>query len=145
MKKCFKWNKNDQYATPTNIYDFYINKMGYTDFNPLKVDYVDSLKLEFNCDLYCNPPYSNIEPFVDYMINHYKKGYNVVMLLPVRTGTKWFRKIVKENCEIDFFTQRLKFNDYQSAPFDCMLVWFNKDIEKKMCFIDRNLKIIDEI
>lgn len=144
MNKCFKTRNNDQWATPTNIYNLIVHEYGYVDFNPLCENYDDSLKKEFDCDLYCNPPFSNIEPFVDYMIEHNKKGYRVLMLLPVRSGTKWFRKIMFNNhCFIGFFTQRLHFNDLKSAPFDCMLVFFTKSkiMCPKVCFIDRNLHI----
>lgn len=147
MNKCFLWSTNDQYATPKNIYDQIIN-YGYVDFNPLCENYDDSLLKEFNCNLFCNPPYSNIEPFVDYMINHNLKGYKVLMLLPVRSGTNWFRKIMLNNrCLICFFTQRLHFNESKSAPFDCMLVYFGKYDDKlpgvnKFVFIDRNLDIV---
>ena len=140
--KPYLTRNNDQYATPSNIYNYFINVCKMQDFNPLKEDYEDSLIKEFNSDLYCNPPYSNIEPFVDYMIKHYKKGYNVIMLLPSRTGTKWFKKLIKENCHIYFFTQRLKFNDYKCAPFDTMIISLNKNHTKtKINFINRNLEI----
>ena len=143
MNKCFKWSLNDQWQTPSNIYNYFMN-IGYIDFNPLCVNYENSLDKEFNCDLYCNPPYSNIEPFVDYMILHNKKGYRVVMLLPVRSGTAWFRKILNNNhCAIYFFTQRLHFSDKGSAPFDCMLVLFyNHIVNNKFYFINRNLVVL---
>lgn len=143
MNKCFKWKTNDQYATPDNIYNVFINQMGFNDFNPLCEKYDDSLLKTFDCNLYCNPPYSNIEPFVDYMIKHASRGYGVVMLLPVRTGTKWFYKLYKYGCNIAFFTQRLHFSNKSSAPFDCMLVFLsNKTVSgfHKIYFIDRNLK-----
>lgn len=143
MNKCFKWSLNDQWQTPSNIYNYFINN-GFIDFNPLCIDYDNSLNKIFTCDLYCNPPYSNIEPFVDYMINHNLKGYKVVMLLPVRSGTAWFRKILNNShCSIYFFTQRLHFSDKNSAPFDCMLVYFNLDtVCNKFYFINRNLEVL---
>ena len=147
MEKCFLTRNNDQWATPSNIYNKIINEMGYTDFNPLCIEYEDSLTKDFKCDLYCNPPFSNIEPFVDYMLKHQKKGYNVVMLLPSRTRTKWFRKIIKNELQtsIYFFTQRLHFNDSKSAPFDTMLVFLNKvrNPIHSIGFIDRNMNIIE--
>lgn len=143
MEKCFLTRNNDQWATPTNIYNFFINHCGLTDFNPLVENYDNSLIKEFNCDLFCNPPFSNIEPFVDYMINHYKKGYHVTMLLPVRSGTKWFKKILENsNCRILFFTQRLHFSNKGACPFDCMIVQFGLDIDFSIQFIDRNLNIL---
>ena len=117
--------------------------LGYIDFNPLNENYENSLEKDFEGNLYCNPPYSNIEPFVDYMIKYNLKGYNVAMLLPVRTGTKWFRKIFNNShTSISFFTQRLYFNDKAPAPFDCMLVLFRLyDVVNKFNFINRNMEV----
>ena len=141
--KAFLTRNNDQWETPKNIYEYFINKCGMIDFNPLCENYENSLIKNFECDLFCNPPFSNIEPFVDYMISHYKKGYHVIMLLPVRTGTKWFKKILDHsNCRILFFTQRLKFSNKGSCPFDCMIVQFGLDINFSIQFIDRELNII---
>lgn len=141
--KCFISRNNDQWATPSNIYDFFINHCGMTDFNPLCEDFEDSLSKIFDTDLFCNPPYSNIEPFVDYMINHSKKGYNVTMLLPVRTGTKWFKKLLDlGRPRILFFTQRLHFSNKGSCPFDTMLVQLGPDIDFNIKFINRDLEVV---
>ena len=51
MNKCFKWKTNDQYATPDNIYNVFINQMGFNDFNPLCEKYDDSLLKTFDCML----------------------------------------------------------------------------------------------
>lgn len=146
MEKCFTTRNNDQWATPSNIYNKIINEMGYTDFNPLCINYENSLNKIFKCDLFCNPPFSNIEPFVDYMLEHQKKGYNVVMLLPSRTGTKWFKKLVQNelNTSIYFFTQRLHFNDSNSAPFDTMLVFMSPSRMPihTIGFINRDMEIV---
>ena len=141
--KCFITRGNDQWATPSNIYNLFVRSGMFEDFNPLCEDYDDSLKKVFNCNLFCNPPFSNIEPFVDYMLNHYKKGYHVVMLLPVRSGTKWFYKLfTNSNIHIYFFTQRLHFNDSKSAPFDCMLVMLHLAYDKRFYFCNRELEMI---
>ena len=142
MNKCFKWKLNDQYATPKNIYNYIVNVKGFTDFNPLCENYDDSLLKIFNCNLFCNPPYSNIEPFVDYMIKHSNKGYKCIMLLPVRSGAKWFRKLYNyDKSQFLFFTQRLHFNEGNSAPFDCMLVVLGYVIRgNKISFINRDLQ-----
>lgn len=141
MEKCFLTRNNDQWASPNNIYNYYIHELGYYDFNPLSIKYEDSLKKEFNCNLFCNPPYSNIEPFVDYMIEHVKKGFKVIMLLPTRSGTKWFKKLIDFNhSKIYFFTQRLHFNESKSAPFDCFIAEIDLEIKNEIKFIDREMK-----
>ena len=142
MNKCFITKNNDQWSTPKNIYDFFISS-GFVDFNPLSLNYEDSLRKQFSCNLFCNPPYSNIEPFVDYMIEHCKNGYTIVMLLPTRSGTKWFKKLFEfYHCHFYFFTQRLHFNDFKSAPFDTFLVYLNLAYNNEFKFIDRNLNVV---
>ena len=61
-----------------------------------------------------------------------KKAYDskatVVMLLPVRTDTKWFHNYIYGKAEIRFIKGRLKFGDAKnSAPFPSMIVIFNKE------------------
>ena len=41
----------------------------------------------------------------------------VVLLIPARTDTKWFRKLVDYGCNIEFVTGRLHFSNLNSAPF----------------------------
>lgn len=62
-----------------------------------------------------------------------EKAYNeaktnfahVVMLLPVRTDTKWFHEYVMKSNKITFIKGRLKFgNAKNSAPFPSMIVEF---------------------
>ena len=54
MNKCFLTRNNDQWSTPKNIYNYYLEN-GFIDFNPLADIYEDSLLKDFNCDLFCNP------------------------------------------------------------------------------------------
>ena len=100
--------------------------MGYKDFNPLKNDFFNSLLLPYD-NYFCNPPFSNIEPFVDYMIKCNQSGFNCVMLLPVRMCTRWFQKLVFYGVKVVFITNRLKYgNSSTSAPFDSMLVFLDQ-------------------
>ena len=45
------------------------------------------------------------------------KGNEVILLIPARTDTKYFRKLVDYGVNIYFITGRLHFNDSNSAPF----------------------------
>ena len=136
-------NKTDQWATPRTIYQHYID-LGYTDFNPLKENYKNSLLLPHK-NYYCNPPYSNIEPFIDYMIENTKKGYKAVLLLPVRLNTNWFIKLLIQKVKI-IIIGRINYNDYKiNAPFDSMIVEMNPNIKENTISFDRKYKHINTI
>lgn len=75
--------------------------------------------------VFCNPPYSRS------MGAWIEKGYLesrdkdtvVVMLLPVRTDTRWFHSWVYGKAEIRFIKGRLRFGgNKNSAPFPSMVV-----------------------
>ncbi len=83
--------------------------------------------------VFCNPPYKNV---ADWM----KQGYEssvansciVVMLVPSRTDTKWFRDFASRAI-VRFVVGRLKFKGTESsAPFPSMLVIFNPAIERAL-------------
>lgn len=97
------------------MYDFYINQ-GYFDPCPLNSDF-DGLKIDWKEKNFVNPPYSKIKEFVDKAIIENQKDKKVILLIPARTDTKYFRKLVDYGCEIFFVTGRLHFNDSNSAPF----------------------------
>lgn len=87
--------------------------------------------------IWCNPPYSNTKKWVQYAIEQcYYQGNceEVVMLLPARTCTKWFRLIYDHATEISFIHGRLKFSGPHSigkAPFASMLIRFNRHDSKQ--------------
>ena len=121
LSDCYK-NKSDQWSTPKHIFE-YFNSLGFIDFNPLCVYYKNSFLQPFK-NYYCNPPFSNIEPFVDYMIKCCNDGFDCVMLLPVRVMAPWFKKLLFFGCDI-VFVGRLKYNDAGFAPFDSMIVYIH--------------------
>lgn len=51
---------------------------------------------------YCNPPYSNIEPWVNKAIQSARDGASSVLLLPNDTSTAWFRRCYDSASEIWF-------------------------------------------
>lgn len=74
--------------------------------------------------VWCNPPYGNA--IADWVEKAFRESYNgvtTVMLLPVRSDTKWFHNWVLGKAEIRFIKGRLKFGDAKnSAPFPSMLI-----------------------
>lgn len=88
----------------------------------------DGLKMPWGGgSVWCNPPYGReIGLWVKkaYESAH-ESGGVVVMLIPVRTDTKWFHDYVLHRAEIRFIAGRLKFGGAKnSAPFPSMVVIF---------------------
>ena len=58
---------------------------------------------------WCNPPYSNITPWVEKAIEQHNQGCTTVMLVPADTSVKWF-KLAYESCnEVRFISGRISF------------------------------------
>lgn len=110
-------SKTDDWRTPSFVYEAFMNK-GYIDpcpyqstINGLDIDYEDE-------KLFINPPYSDISTWVDYAIRQYKHGCKVFLLIPSRTDTKYFHRLLRLGCSIYFIKGRLHFNDSKKcAPF----------------------------
>lgn len=115
--------KTDNWKTPSFIYDYFVNKCGFFDPCPYNENpEIDGLKIEWGGLNFVNPPYSKINKWVDKSIEEAKKNKVVIMLLPARTDTQWFKKIWNAGCAIMFIEGRLHFNDSASAPFPSMFV-----------------------
>jgi len=61
--------------------------------------------------IFCNPPYSNIDPFVALALAAETRKW--VLLLPARTGTTWFRDLRYAErqgiAELRFYRKRIRF------------------------------------
>lgn len=73
----------------------------------------DALCIDWVSDgaIFCNPPYSNIRPWVDKAAEQSRKqSRTVVMLLPADTSTAWFAQALRTADEARFITEgRLSF------------------------------------
>lgn len=87
---------------------------------------MDLLRIGGGCRVFCNPPYSQIEKWVEKAFYETKQENTlVVMLIPSRTDTRYFHNYIYGRTEIRFVKGRLKFGDGKnSAPFPSMLVIF---------------------
>ena len=125
---------SDNYATPKKFYNQINAEYGFTfDPCPYKHDFRwNGLEVDWNGNIYCNPPYSSIEPFIEKGIVEIRKGNakKIVYLIPVRSDTKyWHNLIMKFASEIIFVQGRLNFNESKSpAPFPCVLIVFDENI-----------------
>ena len=76
--------------------------------------------------VFCNPPYSEIDKWVEKAFYETKNpGTLVVLLIPSRTDTRYFHNYIMNRAEIRFVKGRLKFGGSKnSAPFPSMVVIF---------------------
>jgi len=80
--------------------------------------------------VFVNPPYGReIVTWVKKAHEEAQKGTLIVMLLPVRTSTRWFHNWIYGYAKIRLIRGRLNFllnkEDKGNAPFPSMLVIFN--------------------
>jgi phage N-6-adenine-methyltransferase len=81
---------------------------------------MDGLDIEWRGVVWCNPPYSNILPWVlkaqiETFIGRCDRAY---MLIPCDTSSKTFKAVYKIASKIIFFTGRIAFiNPYNGARF----------------------------
>lgn len=125
LKGCFL-HTTDHWSTPKQLYDYYMSK-GYIDPCPL-YSKVDCLKLNyFNCNLFINPPYSDMENFSKWIFRQVvSNNCNVDLLVPARTDTRWFHLLMELHPDITFIKGRLKFGDSKyGAPFPSIILHFN--------------------
>jgi phage N-6-adenine-methyltransferase len=101
----------------------------------------DALTAPWDGRVWCNPPYGPMIPkFVDKALQSFDQQTTerIVLLLPARTDTKWFHRLVDSNvCSFRFIRGRLKFrlngqpimdkhNRPVGAPFPSLLVILGK-------------------
>lgn len=79
--------------------------------------------------VFCNPPWSNIRPFVDMAAT----AELAVFLVPARTNVAWFHHAIASGAKPRFFKGRPKFEGpegYQgkghNSPVDCVLLIFDR-------------------
>jgi len=117
-------HKTDDWKTPTDIYEAFM-KNNFVDCfkyqsneNELENDYE-------NQKLFINPPFSKLNIITDWLIRQLNRN-QIALLIPARTDTKYFQKLIKYNPIIYFIEGRLHYNDSKSAPFPTILLIFDK-------------------
>ena len=137
MNKVLFSSNSDEWATPQEFFDS-INKEFEFDLDPCaslenhkcdKYYTIEEDGLSKNWGghrVFCNPPYSQINKWVEKAFRESKEDNTlVVMLIPSRTDTRYFHNFIYKRAEIRFVKGRLKFgNSNNSAPFPSMLVIF---------------------
>lgn len=120
--KVFYSKKTDDWRTPSELYIAFMEK-GYIDPCPYK-SVVNGLLYDFyNVKIFINPPFSQIKDWIDWSIKQYKNNCEVCLLIPARTDTKYFHRLLEYNPIIYFIKGRLHYNDSEkNAPFPSLFI-----------------------
>lgn len=136
LKGCFL-SKSDEWATPQSYFDE-INKEFNFNLDPCATEDNHKCDKYFTLEndglsqnwggyrVFCNPPYSQIDKWVEKAFRETRNDNTLVaLLIPSRTDTRYFHNYIYNRAEIRFVKGRLKFGDGKnSAPFPSMLVIF---------------------
>lgn len=151
MKKSLKAqlsSKTDNWTTPEFLYEQMEKEFGKFDFDPCPLNSIDNALLEkdWNGNVFCNPPYSNVEQFLNKGLLELQKGNakKLVFLIIPRTSTAYWKKYVMGFAsKIYFIPYRLKFGESKSAaPFPSVIIIF-EELNKKdfvPCYVWKYLR-----
>lgn len=100
---------------------------------------VDALTEIWRGACWMNPPYKNLIAWVTKAHESAVAGATVACLLPVWTGTPWFKNYCERFATIYILPRRLKFGSYTDiAPFNSMIVVFGG----KLAIVDKALRAL---
>jgi site-specific DNA-methyltransferase (adenine-specific) len=130
-------SKTTEWETPKEFFDRLNKEFQFTldpwasDTNTKCSKYYTKEQNGLNQDwskeiVFVNPPYGrDLVRWLKKGMSEVERGATVVLLIPARTNTRWWREIVMEASEIRFVTGRLKFgNAKHGLPFPLALVIF---------------------
>jgi phage N-6-adenine-methyltransferase len=136
-------SRSDDWATPQWLFDLLDAEFGFTldvcatadnakcrhYFSPE----MDGLKQDWRGVCWMNPPYGRqISRFVEKAHQSALQGATVVCLLPARTDTTYWHRVIAHAAVIRFLKGRLKFGGApNSAPFPSAVVVFQPGQHRK--------------
>lgn len=78
---------------------------------------------------WCNPPFANIQPWVEKAYAESKIGARVAMLVPAGVGSNWWRDWVHGKAFVLLLNGRITFvGETQPYPKDCCLLLYGPDV-----------------
>jgi len=115
-------NKNDSWETPPLILEKAMKKYGIhpmldvcatnknTKFKKYFTIQDNSLTKNWDEDFFMNPPYSEIESWMERAwLQHVKYNVNALILVFAKTGVKWWHNYVEDKAETHFQKGRIRF------------------------------------
>jgi phage N-6-adenine-methyltransferase len=127
---------NDTWATPVWLFEYAEARYGKFDLDvcaahdsykcqPYYTIEQNSLMQPWRRFNWCNPPYSNITPWVEKAALEANCENATVMLLPADFSTQWFKLVWNASSEILIINRRIKFVGASSSPkfasFFCLI------------------------
>jgi site-specific DNA-methyltransferase (adenine-specific) len=109
--KLFGSKNTDDWATPRYLYN-QLDAEFHFDLDPCPLEpKEDGLSIEWNGNIFVNPPYSKVKEFLQKAHIELKSGRakTVVFLVFVNTDTTWFHDYIYNKAEIRFIKGRVKF------------------------------------
>jgi len=114
----------DHWATPEALYQALEAEFGFID-DPCPLHGKGGLDRSWNSPCFVNPPYSEIDRWMEKAAIEAAQGKTVVVLVPSRTDTRWFHDYAMNATEIRFIRGRLQFGKAKwKAPFPSALIIF---------------------
>ena len=127
---------NDTWATPAWLYRYAEYRFGVFDLDvcashdsykcrPYFTIEDNSLIQPWALFNWCNPPYSNIRPWVEKAALEANIGNSTVMLLPADFSTQWFKLVWDLSSDILILNRRIQFIGAKGSPkfasFFCLI------------------------
>lgn len=136
--------ESDEYQTPRDLFDFLDKRFRFTldpcttSDNPLRTRYFltiyeDGLLSSWGYDssVFMNPPYSNVEPWVEKAYMSSLDGCLVVGLLRNDPSTQWWQKWVRDKALVIDVPYRIAFVDPKlsrtTSPYNfpsAIVIWW---------------------
>lgn len=148
IKGCLS-NLSDDWRTPSILFNAFMD-FGFRDCFPFHCSFNQFEHFYKGQRLFINPPFSKLDLVADYVISHLKNRCDIWLLMPSRTDTKYFHKLIPYVTDIFFFRGRLHFNDSKNgSPFPTICMRFCCDMTfryKKITYggIDDFVKLLGE-
>lgn len=78
---------------------------------------------------WCNPPYSDIAPWVTRAAFEKYEGALIAMLVPASVGANWWKEYVHHEAQVHFLNGRITFVGHSKPyPKDCALLLYGNDL-----------------
>ena len=153
-------NDKDSWQTPIEIFNNLNKEFNFQcdvaadKYNHLCDVYynesMNSLSLPWFDVNWCNPPYSDITPWVEKAIEEHRKGKCTVMLIPADTSVGWFKKAWFSCTEVRLISGRISFvNARTKKPVNgnnkgsVLFIWGDTDDGFVVDLVNRNELLVE--
>lgn len=121
----YQGDRNQSLTTPRTLFDALHRRFAFTmdgassDSNKLleKGSTVAAPLSWVGERVFCNPPWSDIPPFVELAV----LAELAVLLVPARTNSRWFHRALALGARAEFFLGKPRFGEHKhTSPVDCL-------------------------